>query len=285
MAELAYYYFTNDSDYEVSAFTADAGYVEEDHLFGLPMVKYHELENSFPPSEYDIFIALSYSKLNDLRKNRYLDAKERGYTLASYISSKATILNDGAIGDNCFILEDNTNFSKENFDDVSWKTLNVPHDWSFEKGVRKGGDQGQGGGYHDGGIGWYRKYFDIKKESLSKITYINFDGVYMNSEVWINGNYLGKRPYGYISFRYDISKYLKEGKNTIAVRVDNALEPSARWYHPCGIYAPVKLIEVNKTHIQPNSIFIKTPSIDKNKATVSIDALINGDFKRRMQRN
>lgn len=108
MAELAYYYFTNDSDYEVSAFTADAGYVEEDHLFGLPMVKYHELENSFPPSEYDIFIALSYSKLNDLRKNRYLDAKERGYTLASYISSKATILNDGAIGDNCFILEDNT---------------------------------------------------------------------------------------------------------------------------------------------------------------------------------
>ncbi|AQS94325.1 beta-galactosidase [Polaribacter sp. BM10] len=173
-----------------------------------------------------------------------------------------------------FILADNFSFSKENIDDSSWKNLNVPHDWSFEKGVRKGGDQGQGGGYHDGGIGWYRKYFDIKKESLSKITYINFDGVYMNSEVWVNGNHLGKRPYGYISFRYDISKYLKEGKNTIAVRVDNSLEPSARWYHPCGIYAQVKLIEVNPVHFKPNSIFIKTPSISEKKATVSTDAEI-----------
>jgi len=175
-----------------------------------------------------------------------------------------------------FSLEDHTNFSKEKFDDVSWQSLNIPHDWSFEKGVRKGGDQGQGGGYHDGGIGWYRKYFNIKKESLSKITYINFDGVYMNSEVWINGKYIAKRPYGYISFRYDISKYLQEGKNTIAVRVDNTLEPSARWYHPCGIYAPVKLVEVNRTHIQPNSIFIKTPTITKNMATVVVDAVING---------
>ncbi|WP_203257121.1 sugar-binding domain-containing protein [Hyunsoonleella ulvae] len=178
-----------------------------------------------------------------------------------------------------FILEDNTSFSKENYDDSSWKTLNVPHDWSFEKGVRKGGDQGQGGGYHDGGIGWYRKYFEIKKGSLSKITYINFDGVYMNSEVWVNGNYLGKRPYGYISFRYDISKYLKEGKNIVSVRVDNSLEPSARWYHPCGIYAQVQLIEVNQTHFKPNSIFIKTPSISKEKASVAIDAEINGALK------
>ncbi len=178
-----------------------------------------------------------------------------------------------------FILEDNPSFSKETFETKGWQNLNVPHDWSFEKGVRKGGDQGQGGGYHDGGIGWYRKQFNVKKESLSKITYINFDGVYMNSEVWVNGNHLGKRPYGYISFRYDISKYLKEGENTIAVRVDNSLEPSARWYHPCGIYAQVKLIEVNPTHFKPNSIFIKTPAITDKKATVTIDAQINGGLK------
>ncbi len=178
-----------------------------------------------------------------------------------------------------FILKDNPSFSKENVDTSSWKNLNVPHDWSFEKGVRKGGDQGQGGGYHDGGIGWYRKQFNVKKESLSNITYINFDGVYMNSEVWVNGNYIAKRPYGYISFRYDISKYLKADENTIAVRVDNSLEPSARWYHPCGIYAQVKLIEVNPTHFKPNSIFIKTPSIQTNKARVTIDAEINGSTK------
>ena len=173
-----------------------------------------------------------------------------------------------------FILEDNASFSDENVDTSSWETLNVPHDWSFQKGVRKGGDQGQGGGYHDGGIGWYRKQFNIKKESLSKITYINFDGVYMNSEVWVNGHHLEKRPYGYISFRYDISKHLKAGQNSIAVRVDNSLEPSARWYHPCGIYAPVKMIEVNPIHFKSNSIFIKTPSIQNAKATVTIDTEI-----------
>ena len=179
-----------------------------------------------------------------------------------------------------FILEDNTSFSKENYNDSSWTTLNIPHDWSFEKGVRNGGDQGQGGGYHDGGIGWYRKSFTIQKGSLSKITYINFDGVYMNSEVWINGNYLGKRPYGYISFRYDISKYLKEGQNTIAVRVDNSLEPSARWYHPCGIYAQVKLIEVNPIHIDTNNVFVTTPKIEVSKGTVQTNLNIVGAFKK-----
>ena len=178
-----------------------------------------------------------------------------------------------------FILEDHPVYSKENFDDTSWTNLNVPHDWSFEKGVRKGGDQGQGGGYHDGGIGWYRKHFTIKKGSLSNITYINFDGVYMNSDVWVNGNHIGKRPYGYISFRYDISQHLKEGENTIAVRVDNSLEPSARWYHPCGIYAQVKLIEVNPTHFKPNSIFITTPFIERDRATVSINSEFNGKIK------
>ncbi|UMB54135.1 DUF4982 domain-containing protein [Lutibacter sp. A64] len=176
-----------------------------------------------------------------------------------------------------FILEDNPSFSKENFNDAAWKSLNVPHDWSFEKGVRKGGDQGQGGGYHDGGIGWYRKSFNVENKSLSNITYINFDGVYMNSEVWVNGNYLAKRPYGYISFRYDISKYLKEGENTIAVRVDNSLEPSARWYHPCGIYAAVTLIEVNPTHIKPNGIFVTTPKIESDKALVFIETEFEGD--------
>ncbi len=178
-----------------------------------------------------------------------------------------------------FILEDDASFSKETVDVSNWMALNIPHDWSFEKGVRKGGDQGQGGGYHDGGIGWYRKTFMVEKKSLSNITYINFDGVYMNSEVWVNGTYLAKRPYGYISFRYDISKHLRAGENTIAVRVDNALEPSARWYHPCGIYAAVKLIEVNPVHFKPNGIFIKTPSITTATATVSIDAEVNGQRK------
>lgn len=168
-----------------------------------------------------------------------------------------------------FSHDDKEEFQNLNFDDSGWTTLHVPHDWSFEKGVRKGGDQGQGGGYHDGGIAWYRKTISFCQEDLVKTTYINFDGVYMNSEVWVNGNYLGKRPYGYISFRYNISEYLIEGENVISVRVDNRLEPSARWYHPCGIYAPVQLISVDKTHILPNSIFITTPHITEEQATVN----------------
>ena len=171
-----------------------------------------------------------------------------------------------------FILDkDNSAFSGQEIDDTNWTVLNIPHDWAFQKGVRDGGDQGQGGGYHDGGIGWYRKTINVNKPSLQNITYLSFDGVYMNSEVWINGNHLGKRPYGYISFRYDISAYLHEGENTIAVRVDNSLEPSARWYHPCGIYAPVNLIQVNPTHVLPNGIFVTTPEISKDKGVVNAE--------------
>ncbi|OHX64516.1 glycoside hydrolase family 2 TIM barrel-domain containing protein [Flammeovirga pacifica] len=173
-----------------------------------------------------------------------------------------------------FIMDvDQTEFSQKDFDASKWTTLDVPHDWSFNKGVRTGGDQKQGGGYHDGGIGWYRKTFLVNKTSFSKITYVNFDGVYMNSEVWVNGTSLGKRPYGYISFRYDISKYLVEGENSIAVRVDNSLEPSARWYHPCGIYAAVQLVEVHPVHILPNSVFVTTPEITpaRGKVNVKVD--------------
>ncbi len=190
-------------------------------------------------------------------------------SIAIVVFSQRTVTNFN--NDWHFILEDNPPYSDEELDISDWNHLNVPHDWSFEKGVRKGGDQGQGGGYHDGGIGWYRKTFEVKRKSLSNINYINFDGVYMNSEVWINGNRLGKRPYGYISFRYDISRYLEEGKNTISVRVDNSLEPSARWYHPCGIYAPVSLNEVNPSHIVPNGVFITTPKIEKHQATVTVN--------------
>lgn len=170
-----------------------------------------------------------------------------------------------------FLLQDDADFALPEYDDNAWQVLNVPHDWSFEKGVRKGGDQGQGGGYHDGGVAWYRKSFTMTSESLSKTCYIDFQGVYMNSEVYINGTKVGKRPYGYISFRYNISDYLKVGENTVAVRVDNSLEPSARWYHPCGIYAPVSLIEVNPLHIIPNGVYVSTPLITPENARVSVD--------------
>lgn len=108
IAQLAYYYFSHDSDYKVAAFTVDQEFMKSHEFCGLPVVPFEELVNIYPPERYYLFIALSYSKLNQIRKEKYLIANSLGYRLASYISSRATILNDFQIGDNCFILEDNT---------------------------------------------------------------------------------------------------------------------------------------------------------------------------------
>jgi sugar O-acyltransferase (sialic acid O-acetyltransferase NeuD family) len=108
IAQLAYYYFSKDSDYKVVAFTVDVAYLTEKILCDLPIVAFEDLEKIYPKDEYELFIALSYSKLNAVRKEKYLAAKELGYSLASFISSNATVLNGSDIGDNCFIFEDNT---------------------------------------------------------------------------------------------------------------------------------------------------------------------------------
>lgn len=108
IAQLAHYYFTNDSNYEVAAFTVDANYIKESTFCGVPVVGFENVAKEFKPDEYDFFIALSYSKLNAVRREKYLAAKQMGYRLVSYISSHATVLNDGRIGENCFIFEDNT---------------------------------------------------------------------------------------------------------------------------------------------------------------------------------
>lgn len=108
IAELAHYYFSRGEMYDVAAFAVDAAYLKEDIFCGLPVVAFEEVTNAYPPIGYDFFVALSYSRLNLLRKEKYLAAKACGYRLASYVSEKATILNEGRIGENCFILEDNT---------------------------------------------------------------------------------------------------------------------------------------------------------------------------------
>jgi sugar O-acyltransferase (sialic acid O-acetyltransferase NeuD family) len=108
IAELAHYYFSTDSDYEVIGFSVDSDYLKDDSFCGLPVVPFENIELKYNPTEVHFFAALSYSKLNLLRKEKYLIAKMKGYKIANYISSRATILNAGKIGENCFILEDNT---------------------------------------------------------------------------------------------------------------------------------------------------------------------------------
>jgi sugar O-acyltransferase (sialic acid O-acetyltransferase NeuD family) len=108
IAQLAHFYFSSDSEYKVVAFTVDTAFLTETTFCGLPVIAFEEVTTDFAPEQCDIFVALSYSKLNAVRKEKYLAAKALGYRLASFISSHATVLNDGRIGDNCFIFEDNT---------------------------------------------------------------------------------------------------------------------------------------------------------------------------------
>ena len=108
IAELAHVYFSAQQAYEVVAFTVDAGYLESSVFRGLPVVPFEEIQRHYPPDDYELFVALSYSRLNAVRKEKYLAGKALGYRFASYVSPRATILNEGRIGDNCFILEDNT---------------------------------------------------------------------------------------------------------------------------------------------------------------------------------
>ncbi|MGM9733593.1 MAG: glycoside hydrolase family 2 TIM barrel-domain containing protein, partial [Prevotella sp.] len=149
-----------------------------------------------------------------------------------------------------FALADSVQMSAPEYNDSKWRTLNVPHDWAIEGDFSASAPSGNSGGALPGGIGWYRKTFNVDKADEGKQFYIDFDGVYMNAKVWINGKLLGQRPYGYSSFRYDLTPYLKfGGKNVVAVRVDNSDQPNSRWYSGCGIYRHVWLNKTAPVHV------------------------------------
>ena len=147
-----------------------------------------------------------------------------------------------------FIIDSVNDFSEPNVNDASWRKLNLPHDWSIEGQFSEKNPATPGGGALPGGIGWYRKTFSIPSSQKGKSIYIDFDGVYRNSEVFINGHSLGVRPNGYISFQYDLTPYLKYGNqpNFIAVKVDNSKQPNSRWYSGSGIYRNVWLTALDK---------------------------------------
>lgn len=143
------------------------------------------------------------------------------------------------------------------YDDSGWRELDLPHDWAVEGDFSRSNPSGTGGGALPGGIGWYRKTFVPSSAEAGKVWRINFDGAYMNTEVFVNGHDLGVRPYGYISFGYDITPYLKwDTENVIAVRVDNAEQPNSRWYSGCGIYRNVWLVKTSPVRIAPYGIYV-----------------------------
>jgi len=179
-----------------------------------------------------------------------------------------------------FNLGDQSNAFEVNYDDENWKTLNVPHDWSIEKGYKKEGETASSTGFVSGGIGWYRKTFILNQEDKEKHISILFDGVYNNSSVWINGQFLGKRPYGYSSFSYNLTDYLNfDGENVIAVKVDRTAYVDSRWYTGSGIYRKVRLIKKSKLYIEQWGVQITTPEVSSEKAIVSINTNIKNEVK------
>lgn len=167
-----------------------------------------------------------------------------------------------------FLPGDRPGAEAQAFDDAGWRTLDVPHDWAFEADYAQDAAQSDKGGYKPGGIGWYRKSFGFNPAWEGRRVFVEFDGVFMNSEVWINGHYLGKRPYGYIGFGYDLTGQLKPGANVLSVRVDSSREPAARWYHGCGIYGQVRLVAKAPVHIARDGVCVRTPEVSENSATV-----------------
>jgi len=161
--------------------------------------------------------------------------------------------------------------------DANWRMLNLPHDWSIEGKFSKDNPATPEGGALPGGIGWYRKTFTMRGDQKNKPVYIDFDGVYQKSDVWINGHHLGFRPNGYISFRYELTPYLNYGakSNVIAVKVDNSVQPNSRWYSGSGIYRNVWLVTTSDVAIGHWGTYVTTPKVTSASATVKIQTTIN----------
>ena len=169
-----------------------------------------------------------------------------------------------------FIQSDIKEAEKPTYDDTKWRTLNLPHDWSIEGEFKEDAATKGPGGYLPTGIGWYRKHFNIASTGKGRQFRIEFDGVYMNSDVWINGQHLGKHPYGYTSFYYDLTPFVNKGENIIAVKVDNSLQPNSRWYSGSGIYRHVWLNITGPVHVAQWGTYITTPKVNTSSATISV---------------
>ncbi|HRI19499.1 MAG TPA: glycoside hydrolase family 2 TIM barrel-domain containing protein [Panacibacter sp.] len=179
-----------------------------------------------------------------------------------------------------FKIDSITDASPSSFDDSKWRVLDLPHDWSIEdlpdqkqdniSGPFAKNSIGQGAtGFTVGGTGWHRKHFTVGNTANKKVS-IYFDGVYMNSDVWINDHHLGNHPYGYTPFFYDLTPYLKQnGENILAVRVNNEGKNS-RWYSGSGIYRHVWLNVTEQIHVDNRGVYITTPEVSANTATVLI---------------
>ena len=162
-----------------------------------------------------------------------------------------------------FVLADTATMAAVDYNDAHWRRLDVPHDWAIEGDFSASNPSGAGGGALPGGVGWYRKTFSLSlSDNAREKVFLEFDGVYMNSTVYVNGQKVGTRPYGYSSFEYDITPYVREGRNVVAVRVDNSDQPNSRWYSGCGIYRHVWLTRTNAIHVKHWGVYVHDGKVE-----------------------
>ena len=184
-----------------------------------------------------------------------------------------------------FTLSDSTEMYQPSYSDGHWRRLNLPHDWAIEGDFSPSNPSGASGGALPGGIGWYRKHFSLSPDEKYDRFTITFDGVYMNSTVYINGHKLGIRPYGYSTFEYDLTPYIyKKGDNVIAVKVDNSDQPNSRWYSGCGIYRHVWFTKtLKKAYIPQWGQYVATTP--KGDVKVKVDFHASGSRMKLSIRN
>ena len=177
-----------------------------------------------------------------------------------------------------FSLGESSSANEVSFDDSSWRKLYLPHDWSIEGKSEKNNPSGGENGFFPTGVGWYRKTFSVPVEWKEQKIAIYFEGVYMNAEIFVNGKSVGIQPYGYTSFEYDLTPYLKFGQqNTIAVKVDNSKQKNSRWYSGSGIYRHVWLKVKNPIHIKNWGVGISTPQVTNEKAKVQVKTIVKNE--------
>lgn len=160
-------------------------------------------------------------------------------------------------------------------DYASWRLLDVPHDWSIEQHYDRQVAGHHANGFLPAGIGWYKKEIEWDDAWQDKLVFIDFDGIYMKSTVWINGQQVGYRPNGYLSLFYELTPHLKKGRNILTVKVDNSLQPSARWYTGSGIYRHVNLVVTDRIRVEKDGTYVTTPEVTRERALVDFEAQVD----------
>jgi len=164
-------------------------------------------------------------------------------------------------------------------DDAGWRSVDAPHDWSIELDRDPASPSGSDGGYFPTGVGWYQKRFAVPDEWHGKSVLIEFEGVYMNAHVWLDEHFLGRHPFGYTTFHYDLTPYLAPGsEQAVRVLVDNSTQPNSRWYSGSGIYRHVRLWVGEPVHVGPWGVSVTTPTVSDTEAVVGVRTWIDNEL-------